>query len=152
MKTKLLLLLLLNFGGLAIGSFLMGEGPTSNWYRSLNQAPWTPPGWVFGVAWTSIMICFSFYISKLLLASDNHKPIYSVFGLSWVLNVVWNPIFFHFHQTMLGLIVILSLTLIIGFFLFTYAKTQRVATLLILPYFIWLIVASSLNFYIVVKN
>ena len=47
LKMRLLFFLLLNFGGLALGSFLMGEGPTGMWYSNLNKAPWTPPGWVF---------------------------------------------------------------------------------------------------------
>jgi len=70
-----LLFILINFGGLAIGGWLMNNGPSTEWYINLNQAPWTPPGWIFGVAWTSIMICFSVYLayifkdysSKLLL-------------------------------------------------------------------------------------
>ena len=55
--------LVLNFSALAIGSWLMNNGPMTNWYVNLNQAPWTPPGWVFGIAWTTIMICFSVYMA-----------------------------------------------------------------------------------------
>jgi len=55
----LLLFLIINFGGLALGSYLMNDGPNSTWYNDLNQAPWTPPGWVFGAAWTVIMICLT---------------------------------------------------------------------------------------------
>ena len=51
---RLLFFLLLNFGALALGGFLMGEGPSSAWYSNLNKAPWTPPGWVFGASWTVI--------------------------------------------------------------------------------------------------
>lgn len=40
---KIVLFLILNFAALGIGGFLMGEGPMSNWYQSINQAPWTPP-------------------------------------------------------------------------------------------------------------
>ncbi len=54
-----ILFLVANFGGLAIGSWLMNNGPISDWYTNLNQAPWTPPGAVFGIAWTFIMNCFS---------------------------------------------------------------------------------------------
>ena len=36
---RLLFFLLLNFGALALGSFLMGEGPTGIWYSNLNKAP-----------------------------------------------------------------------------------------------------------------
>ena len=57
------LFLVLNFGALAIGGILMGASPIeNNWYQGLNQAPWTPPGFVFGIAWTIIMFCFSIYL------------------------------------------------------------------------------------------
>ena len=55
MKNQLkftILFLIINFGGLAIGNWFMNNGPISEWYLNLNKAPWTPPGWVFGVAWT----------------------------------------------------------------------------------------------------
>ena len=60
-----IIFLVVNFGGLTIGSFLMGTGPNGDWYTNINKAPWTPPGWVFGVSWTLIMICFSIYLGKL---------------------------------------------------------------------------------------
>ena len=63
--------LVLNFSALVIGSWLMDNGPMTNWYISLNQAPWTPPGWVFGVAWTTIMICFSLYMAYLYIEISN---------------------------------------------------------------------------------
>ncbi|QLH45180.1 MAG: tryptophan-rich sensory protein [Bacteroidota bacterium] len=28
---------------------------------ALATSPWTPPGWVFGFAWTLIMVCYSFF-------------------------------------------------------------------------------------------
>ena len=48
-----ILFLILNFGGLAIGSWLMNNGPLTAWYTNLNQAPWTPPGIIFGFKGTS---------------------------------------------------------------------------------------------------
>ena len=41
---RLLLFFVLNFSALALGSYLMGEGPMGSWYTNLNKAPWTPPG------------------------------------------------------------------------------------------------------------
>ena len=81
------LFLILNFGGLAIGSWLMNNGPMTDWYTNLNQASWTPPGWVFGVAWTSIMICFSLYLGKLFTKDYRSKLIF-VFLVQFILNVV----------------------------------------------------------------
>ena len=45
----------LNFVGLAIGGLATGPGVSSDWYAGLDKAPWTPPGWVFGAAWTAVM-------------------------------------------------------------------------------------------------
>ena len=46
----LVLFLIINFGALALGSWLMNNGPQTEWYTSLNQAPWTPEFLWFGVA------------------------------------------------------------------------------------------------------
>ena len=147
----LLVFLVINFGALAIGGLLMGEGPSSDYYQNLNKAPWTPPGWVFGAAWTTIMICFSFYMAYLLKA-DFSTTVITLFLLQFVLNIVWNPIFFHYHLELPGLIVIAALTILVGYFLFHFKSSLGIKSLLILPYFIWLLIATSLNWYILVKN
>jgi benzodiazapine receptor len=67
------LFLVVNFAGLAIGSWSMNNGPISDWYINLNQAPWTPPGIVFGIAWTLIMVCFSIYLGKLFSEGNSKK-------------------------------------------------------------------------------
>ena len=69
--------LIINFGALAIGNWLMANGPQTQWYINLNKAPWTPPGWVFGAAWTSIILCFSIYMAYLYKL----KPNITVIGL-----------------------------------------------------------------------
>ena len=149
---RLVIFLVLNFTALAIGSFLMGEGSSSGWYQSLNKAPWTPPGWVFGFAWASIMISFSFYMTKLTESKEIQKNAIVLFTLQWVFNVSWNPTFFYYHQTVLALAVIILLTFLITYFLVKYRKRQQIYSILILPYFLWLLIATSLNFYIVLYN
>ena len=145
------LFLIINFGGLAIGSWLMSNGPQSNWYTNLNKAPWTPPGWVFGVAWTTIMICFSIYLGKLFLIDDS-KKMKSFFLFQFILNVSWNFFFFNQHLVAFSLftIVLLTSTIFIYFFRLSY-KIKNYKYLLI-PYMIWLCIATSLNLYILVHN
>lgn len=152
MMSKLIVFLLLNFGALALGGLFTGSGVTSDWYANTNKAPWTPPGWVFGFAWTSIMICFSVYIAQLWTVSEDKKLLVYLFAIQWVLNVVWNPVFFYFHQSALALVIIVSLTLLIGYMLWMYWPTLKLKSLLLSPYFVWLLIATSLNAYIVVKN
>ncbi len=147
----LLLFLVINFGGLAFGSWLMDNGPLSSWYTNLNQAPWTPPGWVFGVAWTLIMICFSIYLAYLFLKADSTK-LRLAFTFQVFLNVIWNYIFFNQHQVALSLVVISALTVVIFTFFFNNKKEIENISYLLLPYMIWLLIATSLNAYILLNN
>ena len=142
---------IINFSALGIGSWLMNNGPKTEWYTALNQAPWTPPGWAFGVVWTSIMLCFSIYMAYLYLKTPT-TIVVMLFSIQFVLNVIWNYIFFNQHLIGLGLAVIIALTIVVGIFLIAFKNDLKLKTLLIAPYFIWLCVATSLNAYILINN
>lgn len=152
MIKKAVLFLVLNFSALAVGGFFTGDGVPSEWYQNLVKAPWTPPGWVFGFAWTLIMILFAFYMAYLITAVENKKTVILLYGIQWLLNVSWNPVFFYFHWTLAGLVVITSLSLLITYFLFRYQRQLKFKSLFIVPYFLWLLVATSLNAYILIMN
>jgi len=147
----ILVFLTINFGGLAVGAWLMNNGPSSAWYLGLNQAPWTPPGWVFGVAWTTIMLCFSVYMA-LLYEKKKGIELIALFALQFILNVSWNFIFFNQHLVTLGLLSILLLTFLTMYFLLKYKSVLKLKSILIIPYCVWLCIACSLNLYIVLFN
>ncbi|MBL7812255.1 MAG: tryptophan-rich sensory protein [Bacteroidetes bacterium] len=151
MTYRLILFLILNFAALGIGGLFTGKGVSSEWYATLQKAPWTPPGWVFGAAWTTIMVCLACYMSMAWSKTENLSLLLGLYALQWVLNVAWNPVFFYFHQTLAGLLIIGLLTALLGFMLLHYRSLGPV-NLLILPYFLWLCIATSLNAYILVKN
>lgn len=141
------LFLILNFGALALGSLLMGSSPIENeWYIQLNKAPWTPPGWAFGIAWTTIMLLFTIYLTIHEKEKLKDKRFITLFTLQFLSNVLWNPVFFYFHWIFLGMIIILilfiSLILILHYF-----ESSNWKLLLLLPYLVWLIIAFSLNAY-----
>lgn len=151
MTKRVIIFLILNFSALYIGSFATKTAVVSNWYVNLNKAPWSPPGYVFGIAWSFIMICFAFYMAYLIPKVTSKKVI-ALFGLQWILNVGWNPIFFYYHQTTLGLVIITFLTFLVSWLLYKYANILKFKTILIAPYFIWLLIATSLNAYVVFMN
>lgn len=148
---NIFIFLVINFGALYVGTLLMNNGPQTNWYMNLNKAPWTPPGWVFGMAWTTIMFCFSIYMAYLINILFNTKIII-LFSVQFILNVIWNYIFFNQHLVSIGLLVIIALTAIVTIMLYDYRKKLKLKSLLILPYFIWLCIATSLNMYILIHN
>lgn len=146
-----LLFLILNFGALGVGVLLMGDGASSEWYQELNKAPWTPEGWVFGAAWSVIMFCFSFFMAFLIIERTTTKVI-TLFAAQFFLNISWNLVFFNQHLIDIGLGVISLLTLIVAALFVTYLNDLKWRSLLILPYLIWLCIATSLNLYIIINN
>jgi tryptophan-rich sensory protein len=152
MLVRTIIFLIINFGALALGSYFTGKGVIGEWYETINKAPWTPPGWVFGVAWTLIMVCFSIYMAYLWKLHENKTLIISAFILQFFLNVIWNPVFFYHNNALLGLVVILALTLLVWWFLLQFSPQLKLKSLLLLPYAVWLIIASSLNAYIWFMN
>ncbi len=148
---RLLGFLILNFGALALGRFLMGEGAMGDWYQNLQRAPWEPAGWVFGAAWTFIMICFSIFMAQVWRKEKaNAGKLLGIYAVQLVFNILWNPIFFKWHLPLIALVVITTLLFIV-FLLFKEGKKfeSKPFNLLLLPYLIWLCIAISLNAYVV---
>ncbi len=147
-----LIFLVFNFGALAVGGFLMGESPATNeWYQTQNLAPWTPPGWVFGAAWTAIMLLFSIYMT-ILWKKYSSRSNALIYGIHLLLNIGWNPVFFQLHYVAAGLIILVSLFTII---LINHSKNfgfKNTNGLFIIPYCSWLCIAFSLNLYVLLYN
>jgi tryptophan-rich sensory protein len=152
MIKRVVLFLVLNFSALAIGGSFTRKGVPSDWYQNLDKAPWTPPGWVFGSAWTLIMICFAIYMAYVFTKNTEREKVILLFLVQWLLNVAWNPVFFYYHAVLAGLITISLLTILITYFLFHFRTELKLKSLLIAPYFVWLIIATSLNGYILFFN
>lgn len=147
------LFLLFNFAALAIGGLFTGNGVSSEWYQNLAKAPWTPPGWVFGAAWTFVMISFSFYMGHLWVNAGKHrKLVFRWYVSQLLLNIVWNPVFFYAQSIDMGLLVIVGLLLNVLLITIKFSRLQKGWTLAILPYLIWLCIATSLNTYIFLYN
>ena len=142
---------ILNIIGLALGSMWTDPGTTSDWYAYVSKAPWTPPGWVFGAAWSSIALTFGIFMS-LLWVKRNLEAV-ALFVTSFVLNVIWNPFFFYLHWVWISSIIIILLGINI-FALIHLARTQYGwrTSFWAFPYAIWLIIATSLNLYVAIMN
>ncbi len=151
---RLLIFLILNFGALWLGGLSTGKAVTGEWYLQLNKAPWTPPGFVFGLSWSLIMICLSILMAKWSMSVSGNEltRVLIIYVVQWILNVAWNPVFFSFHQVMAAQIIIFVLLLLV-IYMFMLSRPQVGNwALLLLPYIIWLTIANSLNLYVLVKN
>tara|TARA_B110000240_G_scaffold195614_1_gene245630 strand:- start:19904 stop:20386 length:483 start_codon:yes stop_codon:yes gene_type:complete len=153
-----LLFTIINFGALAIGSLLMNDGASSFWYKNLNRAFWEPPGWVFGFAWTIVMTCFSIYLAFLFNIKQKiniisfKSDLVKIYIVHLILNISWNYLFFNKQMIEIALFDILLLSMLMFYFLFKYFPFIKFKSSLIIPYCMWLLIATSLNLYIVIYN
>jgi tryptophan-rich sensory protein len=144
-----LLILTFNFICLSLGSIFTTTGVSSEWYLSIFKAPWTPPGWVFATSWSLIAISFAF-LGSFFYKKD--KFLFTFYIISWILNIIWNPIFFYYHFiTIAGIDILLLLVNIILLARYTKLCYGKI-WLFSLPYIIWLLIASSLNWFIIFNN
>jgi tryptophan-rich sensory protein len=126
----------------------------NNWYKSLNKAPWTPPSYVFGIVWPILYVLMGI---SFLLVWKNKKCFPYCSPLTYFLiqlgfNLIWTTLFFVMKKPLLALV---DICLIIYFAMQTYKrfiKIDRLAAYLLVPYLLWLLLAFSMNFYIVLMN
>jgi benzodiazapine receptor len=140
---RLFLFVFINFLALGLGSVFMDSGPQTSWYKELNVAPWTPPGFVFGLAWTSIMLLFGVFMGL------NYTPkMIPWYALHLIVNIAWNPFFFKWRLVLIALF----LFPILLWTLLKLNSFNRSQWYLLFPYYLWLAIATSLNAYIVWYN
>ena len=124
------------------------------WYPKLIKPLWTPPGWIFGPVWTVFYIIIA--ISGWLIYNADHsyqRKIALIFYWGQLsLNFVWSFLFFSLKSPISGLIDILFLCLMITFTIIKAWPVRRLASILLVPYLIWVIYATSLNAAIWLSN
>lgn len=125
------------------GSFF----PPSDWYANLNRAPWTPPGWVFPVVWTTLYLIMAIAAARVANLPGAGVAL-ALFALQIALNTLWTPVFFGAHRTGAGLVILCGLWLAVALMLVAFWRLDRWAGALIAPYLGWLTIAASLNFWI----
>jgi tryptophan-rich sensory protein len=95
------------------------------------------------------MLFYSIFLQQLLKTSRvNSKSVKWLFGISVLLNVSWNPLFFVHHWVAIGVVVLLALFFVLVLLARIALKQKPLLVLLILPYLIWMLIAISLNAYL----
>ena len=120
-----------------------------DWYRSLKKPTWTPPDWLFPVAWTTLYLCMSVSAARVagLAGTDPATgPALAFWALQIALNTLWTPVFFGLRRMVAGLVVLVLLWLAVAATLVAFWRVDLIAGLLFLPYIAWVSVAGALNF------
>lgn len=134
----------------AIGSiFTFQSIPT--WYASLAKPSFAPPNWLFGPVWITLytLMGISLYLvwEKGFRKKENKIALY-IFATQLVLNALWSVVFFGLRSTFYGLVTIVVLWIAIAATIISFYKISKKAAWLLVPYIVWVSIATVLNFYI----
>lgn len=135
-----------------LGGLMTPIGP---WYHNLRKPTLQPPNWLFGPAWTIILglAAWSAVIAWHAAADPPaRREVVILFVVNAVCHALWSPLFFRIRRPDLALIEVVFLwaslvALVVGLW-----PISHLASLLIMPYLLWVSFASWLNWAIVRLN
>jgi tryptophan-rich sensory protein len=129
--------------------------PIGSWYKDLRKPSWQPPDWLFGPAWTIILGLAAWSAVIAWNAAPDagaRRDVVILFAVNAVCHALWSPLFFRARRPDWALVEVVFLwaslvALVVGLW-----PISPFASLLIVPYLLWVSFASYLNRTIVRMN
>lgn len=130
-----------------IGSIFTAPNIPS-WYATLAKPVFNPPNWIFAPVWISlyVLMAISFYLIWIRNDIPNFGFLMSLFVLQLVLNAFWTIIFFGLKSPFFAFIEIVVLWILILLCIISFHKISKTASVLLVPYLLWVTFAAVLNF------
>lgn len=125
------------------------------WYAGLVKPSWTPPPFVFLIAWTTLYVMMAIAFWRLwdrVPPSDARQRAIVIFTIQLALNAIWSPVFFGWHGMRTGLAIIIVLAVCIAATIASAVRIDRTAAALLVPYLCWVLYASTINAGVVALN
>ena len=142
---------ILSFLTLAAGGWLTSLG-LGEWYDQLLKPPFQPPAWAFTPAWMAIFTLLAIATWRIARRGITARAALAIYTVQLVLNMLWSFFFFAMQRPDLALIEILVLDIVVVVMVAMYGRIDRTAGWLLVPYPIWLVLATAINIWVVLNN
>ena len=136
---------------LAVGylSGMVTRTSITTWYPTLVKPSFNPPNWIFAPVWTSLYVMMGIAAGLIWNQIPSQKEAVTkalqFFAIQLVLNALWSYLFFGMYNLMLATIEVVLLWLMIFETYSQFAKINKTASYLMLPYLAWVSFASVLT-------
>jgi tryptophan-rich sensory protein len=136
---------------LAVGYFsgMVTRSAIITWYPTLAKPNFNPPNWVFAPVWsmlyTMMGVAAGLVWNRIEQEAAAVKSALIFFSIQLVLNALWSFLFFGLKNPMLSGIEIIILWLMIYETYTKFAKINKIAGYLFIPYLLWVSFAMVLN-------
>jgi len=139
--------------GVGILATLLSGG--TDLYRTINQPPLSPPGWVFPVVWTALYLLMGEASYRVLTSGAQEQQIRSAltaYGIQLALNFLWPLVFFGQQLYLTAFVVLIALWIAIFVTMRLFSKLNESAGDLLIPYLLWVTFAAYLNLGVFLLN
>ncbi len=136
------------------GSTVWTINSIPTWYASLNKPWFTPPSVVFGPVWTILYILMGvalFLVWRTPRDRTRDTGI-ALFAAQLAVNVIWTFAFFGLENTLYGVLAIIPLWVLIAATIYQFYKVDKWASYLLVPYIVWVTIATALNIAVYLLN
>ncbi|PZS90835.1 TspO/MBR family protein [Stenotrophomonas maltophilia] len=138
--------LAITFAAAALGAWASSTAAT--FYASLELPTWAPPAGVFGPVWTLLYALMAVAAWRVWRERGwrGAQPALLLYLLQLAVNALWSWLFFGWKLGAVAFADILLLIALVCATVVTFARVNRVAAILLLPYLAWISFACALNY------
>ena len=125
-----------------------------NFYSEINLSVLTPPNIVFPIVWTLLYAILVISFDLVLNHADKQKvrPAAQAFILNLFLQALWTFVFFYNAYFLVGFAILVVLDFVVAAMIKMFYDVNKTAGLLLIPYMLWLLFATYLNWAVVNLN
>lgn len=119
------------------------------WYATIKKPAITPPDWVFAPVWTTLFILMGIAFYLVWRAGWSNPKVRTamvIFLVQLIFNMLWSAVFFGLKAPLAAFFIIIALWLLILLTIILFAKVNKIAGVLLMPYILWVSFASVLNY------
>jgi translocator protein len=128
-----------------IGSLFTTHSVKTQWYESI-KPKLTPPNYVFSVVWTVLFALIAVSLYLALNSVKNKTKVIILFGINFILNILWSVFYFGLHSPLTALFILILLIISIILMIIKCWKINKNSAYLLIPYLIWCCFALILNY------
>jgi tryptophan-rich sensory protein len=125
------------------------------WYAEAEKVAWSPPNAIFGPVWT-VLYALMAVAAWLVWREKERAPgevrrALTLYIIQLVLNAIWTPVFFGLYPFLgvsalwIAAVIIVAIDVAVLLTMVAFWRVRRVAAVLLIPYWAWVLFATTLN-------
>ena len=141
--------------GIGIIASIFTRPEIKGWYINLSKPSFTPPNWLFPVAWTILYVLIATAAYMVWIRRDKsitYTRASMIYIVQLLLNFSWSIVFFGMHEIFAALVIIILLLVTIILNIAWFGRFSKTAAWLLVPYVVWVSYAGLLNLSIYILN